>query len=86
MADLTCIIICSPPKTECGCPSGGGIKIRHIRYPSYGGTQKQTKHVHAHSYDLDLMQGHCGSGEEKYSYGYITFLTGVCFFSVFKIV
>ena len=28
-----------PPKTECGCPSGGGIKNGHIRYPSYGGTQ-----------------------------------------------
>ena len=27
------------PKTECGCPSGGGIKNGHIRYPSYGGTQ-----------------------------------------------
>ena len=30
-----------PPKTECGCPSGGGIKHGHIRYPSYGGTQKE---------------------------------------------
>ena len=29
------------PKTECGCPSGGGIKNGHIRYPSYGGTQKK---------------------------------------------
>ena len=29
-----------PLKTECGCPSGGGIKNGHIRYPSsYGGTQ-----------------------------------------------
>ena len=29
-----------PRKTECGCPSGGGIKNGHIvlRYPSYGGT------------------------------------------------
>ena len=32
-----------PPKTECGCPSGGGIKNDHIRYPSYGGTQKEKK-------------------------------------------
>ena len=23
------------PKTECGCPSGGGLKNAHIRYPSY---------------------------------------------------
>ena len=28
------------PKTECGCPNGGGIKYDHIHYPSYGGTQK----------------------------------------------
>ena len=32
-----------PPKTECGCPSGGGIKNSHIRYTSYGGTQKEKK-------------------------------------------
>ena len=33
-----------PPKTECGCPSGGGgIKNGHIRYPSYGGTQKRRR-------------------------------------------
>jgi hypothetical protein len=32
-----------PPKTECGCPCGGGIKNGHIRYPSYGGTQKKKK-------------------------------------------
>ena len=31
-----------PPKTECGCPSAGGIKNGHIRYPSYGGTQGKT--------------------------------------------
>ena len=37
------IICCYPPKTECGCPSGGGIKNHHIRYPSYGGTQKKKK-------------------------------------------
>ena len=29
-----------PPKTECGCPSGGGIKNSHIHY---GGTQKKKK-------------------------------------------
>ena len=35
----------TPPKTEYGCPSGGGIKNGHIRYtaPSYGGTQKERK-------------------------------------------
>ena len=30
-----------PRKTECGCPSGGGIKNGHVRYPYCGGTQKQ---------------------------------------------
>ena len=30
-----------PPKTECSCLSGGGIKNGHIRYP--GGTQKERK-------------------------------------------
>ena len=29
------------PKTECGCPSAGGIENGHIRYPSYGGTQEK---------------------------------------------
>ena len=31
------------PKTECGYPSGGGIKNGHIPAlpPSYGGTQKE---------------------------------------------
>ena len=28
-------------KTDCGRPSGGGIKSGHIRYPSYGGTHKK---------------------------------------------
>ena len=32
-----------PQKTECGCPSGGGIKNGHICYPSYGGTHKKIK-------------------------------------------
>ena len=32
-----------PLKMECGCPSGGGTKNGHIRYPSYGGMQKKTK-------------------------------------------
>ena len=32
-----------PPKTECGCPSGGGIRNGRIRYPSYGATQKERK-------------------------------------------
>ncbi len=30
---------------ESGCPSGGGIKNGHIRYPSYGGTQKEKNRV-----------------------------------------
>ena len=30
-----------PPKTDCGCLSGGGIKNGHIRY---GGTQKKKNH------------------------------------------
>ena len=30
-----------PPKTEYGCSGCGGIKNGHIRYPSYGGTQKK---------------------------------------------
>ena len=30
-----------PRKTECGCPSGGGIKNGHVRYPYCGGTQKK---------------------------------------------
>ena len=29
-----------PPKIECGCPSGEGIKNGHICYPSYGGMLK----------------------------------------------
>ena len=37
-------------KTECGCPSAGGIKNGHIRYPppplpSYGLTQKERKKI-----------------------------------------
>ena len=32
-----------PPKTDCGCPSGGGIKNGDIRYPCYGGTQKKER-------------------------------------------
>ena len=28
-----------PPKTECGCPSGGGTKKGQIRNPSYGQMQ-----------------------------------------------
>ena len=32
-----------PPKTERGCPSGGGMKNGHIRYCSYGGTPKERK-------------------------------------------
>ena len=36
-------LVGQPPKTECGCPSGGGIENGHIRYPSYGGTQEEKK-------------------------------------------
>ena len=33
-----------PPKTECVCPSGGGIlKNGHIRYPSYGVEERRKK-------------------------------------------
>ena len=32
-----------PLKTECGCPSGGGIKNAHSHYPSHGETQKERK-------------------------------------------
>ena len=41
-----------PPKRECGCPSGGGIKNGHIRYPSYGRTQKKRKKTTAVFTDL----------------------------------
>ena len=34
-----------PPKMDCGCPSGGGVKNGHIRYPSYGGMQKKKKKI-----------------------------------------
>ena len=40
-----------PPKTECGCPSGGGIKKGHIRYPSsYGGTQNVCNYYYYYYY------------------------------------
>ena len=32
-----------PQKTECGCPSGGGIENGSHKNPSYGGTQKKEK-------------------------------------------
>ena len=33
-----------PLKTECGSPSGGGIKNGHTRYPlTYGGMQTKNK-------------------------------------------
>ena len=34
-----------PPETECGCPSGGGIRNGHVRYPFYEGTQKKKKKI-----------------------------------------
>ena len=35
-----------PPKTECGCPSGEGIKNGHLRYPSKSNRTTQKKHVY----------------------------------------
>ena len=47
-----------PPKTECGCPSGGGIKNGHIRYPSYEGTQKERKKTTSNtSFNLKFKKG-----------------------------
>ena len=46
----TCFYSSSPPKMECGCPSVGGIKNGHIRYPSYGETKTTyniTMYIHA---------------------------------------
>ena len=43
-----------PAKTECGCPSGGGIKIGHIRYPSYGGMNNFVEKNH-HPGDLPVF-------------------------------
>ena len=34
------------PKTESGCPSGGGIKNGHIRYPSLEERRKKRKKVY----------------------------------------
>ena len=39
--DLSTFSTVPPTKTECGCPNGGGINNGHVRYPSYGGTQKK---------------------------------------------
>ena len=33
-----------PPKTKCGCPSGGGIENGYIRYPSEGSTYSLRGH------------------------------------------
>jgi hypothetical protein len=44
-----------PPKTECGCPSGAGIKNGHICYPSYGGTQKEKKTSNKATVELKLI-------------------------------
>ena len=43
MANDWCSSVCLNPQRECGCPSGGGIKNGHIRFPSYAGTQKERK-------------------------------------------
>ena len=46
-----------PPKTECGCPSGVGIKNGHTRYPFYGGTQKNKKKIFFLQYVLVTERG-----------------------------
>ena len=45
-----------PPKTECGCPSGRGIKNGFIHYPSYGGTQKERKKASHSTITIVLSQ------------------------------
>ena len=46
----------APPKTEYGCPSGGGIKNGHIHYPSYGGMQKERKKDHFQNTSCKTVQ------------------------------
>ena len=54
----------APLKTECGCPSAGGIKNGHILYPSYGGTQGiKTKTKNA----LMIQQTSCTTNCFQYS-------------------
>ena len=58
-----------PPKTECGCPSGGGIKNGHICYPSYGGTQrvkKRKKEIPTTPLALSLDTMHCPGNHIPY--------------------
>ena len=55
-----------PPETECGCPSGGEIKNSHIRYPSYGGTQKKKKKKKASV--RDLVQACCNGAKFELSW------------------
>ena len=34
-----------PPKTECGCPSGGGIKNSHIHYLLWRNAERKKKNI-----------------------------------------
>ena len=62
-----------PPKTECGCPSGGGIKNGHIRYPAHGRTQKNSNknnihftHIQMGKYNLDYYFTWINQGHQNY--------------------
>ena len=60
-----------PPKMECGCPSGGGIKNGHMCYPSYGGMQrKKEKEI----WDCCCFSCHA------FAFGKIRLLLFVCVF------
>ena len=66
-----------PPKTECGCRSGRGIKNGHIRYPSCGVTQKtkipknlqfrQSAPRHQYVLENQELYGNSGSGSNPVS-------------------
>ena len=38
-------LVVVPPKTECGCLSGGGIKNGHIHYPSQSPMEERRKGI-----------------------------------------
>ena len=55
------------PKTECGCPSGGGIKTGHIRYPSYGGTPgEKSDEISLKSDEFGLKSAECGLKSDEF--------------------
>ena len=58
-----------PPKAKCGCPSGAGIKNGHIRYASYGGTQKKRgkkkKYIYIDCTDHSTMPSAICAAQEK---------------------